>query len=70
MNKLLDNIEYPSDLRKLKIDELPALCDELRQTIVNELAVQDISHQALAHSNSPWQCTTSITHQTTALYGT
>ena len=39
MNKLLDNIEYPSDLRKLKIDELPALCDELRQTIVNELAV-------------------------------
>lgn len=39
MNKLLDNIDYPSDLKKLKIDELPALCKELRQTIVDELAV-------------------------------
>ena len=39
MNKLLDNIDYPSDLKKLKTDELPALCKELRQTIVDELAV-------------------------------
>lgn len=36
---MLENINYPSDLRRLKIEELPQLCDELRQDIVNELAV-------------------------------
>lgn len=39
MGKLLDKINYPSDLRQLSVDELPALCDELREDIVNELAV-------------------------------
>ena len=39
MGKILDNITYPADLRKLPVEELPALCDELRQVIVDELAV-------------------------------
>ena len=36
--KYLSNIDYPSDLRKLKVDELPAVCDELRTDILEELA--------------------------------
>lgn len=37
--KYLDKINSPADLRKLSIEQLPELCDELRETIVNELAV-------------------------------
>lgn len=36
--KLLSAINYPDDLRKLTIDQLPALCDELRTFIVEALA--------------------------------
>ena len=36
---LLSSIDYPADLRKLKTDQLPQVCDELRQTIVQELSV-------------------------------
>jgi len=32
---LLQNIEYPSDLRKLKIDQLPKVSEELRQFIID-----------------------------------
>ena len=32
---LLQNITYPSDLRKLKEDDLPQLCQELRQYIID-----------------------------------
>lgn len=32
---LLDNIKNPSDLKKLKIAELPALCEEIRSKIIN-----------------------------------
>ncbi len=35
---LLENIEEPQDLRKLRIDELPRLCQELRQYIIEQLA--------------------------------
>ena len=35
---LLDRIQYPSDLRKLEINELKQVCDELRQLIIDELA--------------------------------
>ena len=35
---LLDNIQFPSDLRQLPISELPSVCEELRQTIIQELA--------------------------------
>ena len=31
---LLNKIQYPEDLRKLTVDELPQLCDELRRDIV------------------------------------
>ena len=34
----LDLIQYPDDLRKLKISELPKLCDELREFIINKTA--------------------------------
>lgn len=36
--KYLQHINTPTDLRKLKVDELPAVCDELRRDIINELA--------------------------------
>ena len=38
-NNLLEQVVYPSDLRKLSVDELPQLCDELRRTIISELSV-------------------------------
>ncbi len=34
-NKFLDNIEYPADLRKLKYEDLPVVCSELRQFIID-----------------------------------
>ena len=37
--KLLSKIDSPADLRKLSIDELPTLCDELRKDIIQEVAV-------------------------------
>ena len=37
--KLLGNIQYPYDLRQLSIDQLPQVCQELREFIVNELSV-------------------------------
>ncbi|MBQ9187486.1 MAG: 1-deoxy-D-xylulose-5-phosphate synthase [Prevotella sp.] len=36
---LLTQIQYPSDLRKLDVDQLPELCQELRDDIVKELSV-------------------------------
>lgn len=36
--KYLQHINSPADLRKLTIDELPIVCDELRRDIINELA--------------------------------
>ena len=36
---ILDNIRWPKDLRKLPVDELPKLCKELREDIVQELSV-------------------------------
>ena len=35
---LLANIHIPSDLRQLPISELPDVCEELRQTIIQDLA--------------------------------
>lgn len=37
--RLLCGIDYPSDLRRLSIDELPEVCRELREDIVEEVAV-------------------------------
>lgn len=34
----LNGISYPEDLRKLKVDELPEVCRELRQDIIKELS--------------------------------
>ena len=34
---LLNAINYPEDLRKLNVDQLPEVCDELRQDIIKEL---------------------------------
>ena len=35
----LNKIQYPEDLRKLSVDELPQVCEELREDIVQEVAV-------------------------------
>ena len=37
--KYLRKIDYPVDLRKLKVEELPAVCDDLRLDIIEELAM-------------------------------
>ena len=37
--KLLSHIETPADLRKLSVDQLPLLCEELRTDIIKELSV-------------------------------
>ena len=36
---LLQDIKYPEDLRKLQVEQLPQLCQELREEIVQELSV-------------------------------
>ena len=36
---LLAQIQYPDDLRKLSVDQLPEVCQELREDIVKELSV-------------------------------
>ena len=38
-NGLLAQILYPADLRKLSVDQLPEVCQELREDIVKELSV-------------------------------
>ena len=35
---LLNSISYPEDLRKLSVEQLPELCEELRQDIIQELS--------------------------------
>lgn len=42
---LLSTIDSPADLRKLRIDQLPQLCQELREDILDELA-QNPGHLA------------------------
>lgn len=37
--ELLDHIKLPTDLRKLSIEQLPELCDELRRDIINKVSV-------------------------------
>ena len=36
---LLNSIKWPADLRKLSVDQLPLLCDELRNDIVKEVSM-------------------------------
>ncbi len=36
---LLSNVKYPNDLRKLSINQLPEVCKELREDIIDEVAV-------------------------------
>ncbi len=37
--KLLQDIKFPKDLRKLAVDQLPQVCEDLREDIVKELSV-------------------------------
>ena len=39
MEELLSKIIFPDDLRMLEVNQLPQLCEELRQQIVKELSV-------------------------------
>ncbi|WCO01949.1 1-deoxy-D-xylulose-5-phosphate synthase [Psychroserpens ponticola] len=41
MKKLLDHINFPSDLRQLNLDELPKLAKELREFIINIVATKE-----------------------------
>ena len=36
--ELLNSINTPDDLRKLSIEQLPQVCDELRKDIIKELS--------------------------------
>ena len=36
---LLNKIQSPADLRNLSLDELPRLCQQLREDIIEEVAV-------------------------------
>ncbi len=36
---VLDKVKYPSDLRNLQVNQLPLLCEELREDIIRELSV-------------------------------
>lgn len=38
VRSLLDTITWPEDLRRLKVDQLPQVCDELRQHIIREVS--------------------------------
>ena len=35
---LLNSIAYPEDLRKLKVEQLPEVCRELRRDIIDEVS--------------------------------
>lgn len=37
--ELLNHIAYPSDLRKISVDQLPEVCKELRENIIEEVSV-------------------------------
>ena len=38
MSKLLDSVEYPEDLKKLKLVDLPKLAAEIREFIVDAVS--------------------------------
>jgi len=38
VHKLLDDIDYPSDLRKLSIEQLPQLCQEVRDYLIDVMS--------------------------------
>lgn len=38
MEMKLDEIHSPNDIKRLSVDELPALCDELRAALLKKLA--------------------------------
>ena len=37
--RLLSQIKYPADLRRLSLDQLPQVCQGLRQDIIEEVSV-------------------------------
>ncbi len=37
---LLNTIDYPEDLRKLNVEQLPEVCNELRQDIIKRAMLQ------------------------------
>ena len=63
---LLDSISYPEDLRKLSVEQLPEVCEELRQDIIQELrATRDTLQQVWVQWNLPSRCITSTIPLTT-----
>ena len=37
--RILEKIDSPDDLKRLKINELPQVCSELREFIIDQLSV-------------------------------
>ena len=70
-NKLLDKINYPSDLRKFKKSELKTISDELRNELI-EVVSETGGHlgASLESLNSLLLCITYLIHQRINLFGT
>ena len=41
-DNLLDQINDPSELRKLKVDQLPEVCNELRDYIIDAVSTNPV----------------------------
>jgi len=70
IHNLLKFISYPEDLRKLTLNELPLVCEELRQDIIKELSCNPGHFAAsLGVVDSQLLCITFTILLTTASYG-
>ena len=48
---LLNSINSPDDLRRLEVDQLPEVCDELRQDIIKELSCNPGHFRTVQHES-------------------
>ena len=68
---LLNSISSPDDLRRLEVDQLPEVCDELGKTLLRTLLQSGaLSCQPRNSGTDQQPCTTSTIHLMTVLYGT
>ena len=56
---LLNAINYPKDLRQLSVDQLPEVCEELRQDIIKELSCNP-GHFAASPRCGRTDCSTAL----------
>lgn len=67
---LLNKIDSPEDLRKLSVEALPEVCNQLRNKIIDELS-RNPGHfgSSLGVVELTWRFITCIRHLTTASCG-